>query len=167
MGFERRGRLARGGASGLPIKSSSNSKQMKTTAVITCMTDGEFPFVCDAVQSVVRQTCPCDILLMVDKNNNSIEAILGGLVAQVRIMRVSLQPPGLVRNIGVATARTEWVAFLDGDDVWMPQKIERQLAFAETTKSLAIGARHVLTRENGLPFFMRLHGLSPFRVHFL
>ena len=139
---------------------------MKTTAVITCMTEGEFPFVGDAVQSVVQQTCPCEILLMVDERNTTIEGILGELAAQVKIIRVPLQPPGLVRNIGVKLATTEWIAFLDGDDVWMPDKIERQMAFAEKTQSTAIGARHVLMREDRAAYFYAATRFQPFPSSF-
>jgi len=35
------------------------------------------------------------------------------------------------RNQGAARAATEWVAFLDDDDEWLPEKIERQLAVAD------------------------------------
>ena len=46
--------------------------------------------------------------------------------------------PGKVRNAGIRHSTGRWIAFLDSDDVWEPQKLERQLGAARTTNSRAI-----------------------------
>lgn len=139
---------------------------MTTTAIITCMTPGEFPFVLTAVRSALAQTERCAVLLLVAEDNDRIEQLLGPAAATLTIKRLPLQPPGLVRNLGASLARTEWVAFLDGDDVWMPRKIERQLACAAATRRTAIGCRHLLIREDDKPFFYGFARKAPLTSSF-
>jgi len=46
--------------------------------------------------------------------------------------------PGLVRKAGVELLDTDWVAFLDSDDVWNSEKIEHQLSEAKRHSAEAI-----------------------------
>ena len=45
--------------------------------------------------------------------------------------------PAIPRNIGIKKAEGEWIAFLDSDDKWLPQKLERQLKIMKEINCLA------------------------------
>ena len=96
-------------------------------------TTGRPKLVLRALASVLGQTHgELEVIVVVDGPNPETIAALGGIAdPRVRVLqnRESLGP-GPARNIGAAQARGEWIAFLDDDDEWMPQKLEIQLAGA-------------------------------------
>jgi glycosyltransferase involved in cell wall biosynthesis len=86
-----------------------------------------------AMASVLSQSVPTfEIIVVVDGVDPQTLAVVETVHdARVRVLQndVSLGP-GSSRNRGVAAAEASWVAFLDDDDEWLPQKLERQLALA-------------------------------------
>jgi len=65
----------------------------------------------------------------------------GGVVREYPEVRLITQTNGGVaaaRNRGVRESRSEWVAFLDADDLWMPQKLRLQMAGAQNGDAGAI-----------------------------
>jgi glycosyltransferase involved in cell wall biosynthesis len=121
------------------------------TAIVTCMTDAERPYVADALRSIRAQTLPCATIVIARDTNAWIEEVMAGFPG----MQLLRRPPGwagAARTDGIAAARTEFVAFLDGDDVWLPEKTERQLAFLRARSGDFAAVDHMLTQENGRVF---------------
>jgi glycosyltransferase involved in cell wall biosynthesis len=93
-------------------------------------TRGRPGFLLGAVRSVLRQTWPkIEVVVVVDGPDPATEAQLD-LVHDSRVRTVFLDHPcggSDARNAGVHAAKGEWIAFLDDDDEWLPEKIERQM----------------------------------------
>jgi glycosyltransferase involved in cell wall biosynthesis len=90
-----------------------------------------------AVRSAAAQTMgDLEIIVVVDGRDDATARLLGEM-ADPRL-RVILPARHLgnadARNAGVAEARGRWTALLDDDDMWLPVKLERQLATAERSE---------------------------------
>lgn len=88
-----------------------------------------------AVDSVLGQSfADLELLLIDDGSGVDFAKVLAGAHADERleIIRSSAnRGPSAARNQGIARARGAYIAFLDSDDVWIHDKLERQLAFME------------------------------------
>lgn len=89
-------------------------------------------FVGEAVASVVAQTMPdWEIVAVDDGSTDSTFEVLSALArrdSRIRVLRQSNSgTPARARNTGVANARGEIVTFLDGDDLYHPEKLAVQL----------------------------------------
>ncbi len=90
-------------------------------------------YIAQAVNSVIGQSVACWELLILDDCSTDgtwekIQALSAG-DGRIRAFR-SEQNAGVgnTRNRGVELARGDWIAFLDSDDMWTPDKLEKQLA---------------------------------------
>src|SRR5262245_24951865 len=76
-----------------------------------------------------QQGVASEIIVVDDASTDETPAFLAGLTDEgVRVVRHD-SPRGLsaARNHGASEARGEWVAFLDDDDLWAPDKLRRQI----------------------------------------
>lgn len=84
----------------------------------------------EALDTVFGQTCTdLEVIVVEDGSREAIDA-LGKHAARVEYVWQPNQGVGVARNTGAARARGAWLAFLDDDDLWAPEKLERQLACA-------------------------------------
>jgi glycosyltransferase involved in cell wall biosynthesis len=84
-----------------------------------------------AIESVLRQTFRDLELIVVDdcSADGTADAVVQIGDARVQYVRLAKnRGQWHAENIGIARARGEWVAFLDDDDEWLPDKLQKQLA---------------------------------------
>jgi glycosyltransferase involved in cell wall biosynthesis len=123
------------------------------TTIVTCMTDAERPFLAEALRSVRDQTVCTNVILCVTDQNEWVDEVLSALRPGIEVMRLPLASPGSVRNQAISAVQTDLVAFLDSDDLWKPPKLRKQIDSLTARGLDVVGAKHILIREDGTPFF--------------
>ena len=96
------------------------------------------PYLADAVASLRAQTVEASDILLVD--DGSPAPGLEEVARELGLRYYRLEPSGIAaaRNAGVRQVDSEWVAFLDDDDLWHPDRLRAQLsALASTPDAIA------------------------------
>jgi glycosyltransferase involved in cell wall biosynthesis len=109
-------------------KRTMNAPAPTVSAVITSFNRADT--LVEAVESVLAQTRPpLEILVLDNISDFDVCEVMRPYEGRVRAWRnpANLGVSGS-RNAGAAAARGDYVAFLDDDDRWMPEKLERQMA---------------------------------------
>ena len=104
----------------------------------------------EAVDSVWAQTFSALELLVVD--DASTDDTWTWLQKQSRIRKLRLphrQGPSAARNAGAAAARGRYLAFLDSDDLFLPDKLQRQVELLEARPDLPLCHANEIWRRNG------------------
>ena len=94
-----------------------------------------------AIESVLgQQGVDCELIVVDDGSTDATPAVLASYGERIRV--VTLPPTGrsAARNAGIEAARGEYIAFLDSDDAWLPQKVREQLAFHDQYPEIAMSA---------------------------
>ncbi len=90
----------------------------------------------DTIRSVLEQTYPhWEMWIVEDCSSDNTREVLREWAKVDPRLRLIEQPknggPAIARNAGLECAQGRWIAFLDSDDLWLPQKLERSIAFAK------------------------------------
>lgn len=95
-------------------------------------------FIREAMDSVRAQTYEnWELLLVEDGSNDGSVDVITGYIAETQETRIRLirqpsnQGAARARNRGVREAAGRYIAYLDADDLWMPEKLEHELRFVE------------------------------------
>lgn len=112
---------------------------MTRVSIITpCYNAGSV--ISQTIESVINQTYSSWEMIIVDdcSTDDSERIIKDYITKDSRIKYYKTKnksgSPSLPRNIGIDNATGEYVAFLDADDVWLPDKLEKQVKLIEENK---------------------------------
>jgi len=97
-------------------------------SVVIPVRDGA-PLLGQALQSVEAQTIGrCEVLVVDDHSRDGLDAVVAAF-PQVRLLRSPGEGAAAARNFGAMHATGGFLAFLDADDLWPPQRCERLLDY--------------------------------------
>ncbi len=112
-------------------------------------------FLTEAVRSALEQTFDdLEVVILDDGSTDDTPALARSFRGESRVRYVRTEHRGVAaaKNAGAGQARAPLVAFLDADDVWLPDKLERQVPLFDAGAELGVVfSRRLLIDEEGWP----------------
>lgn len=142
------------------MTTSAGGPRPSVSVVIPCF-NGE-PYLGEALASARAQTLPvAEILVIDDGSTDGSAALAASFGAPVQVVRQRNQGESVARNRGFDLARGDWIALLDADDVWHPDKLAASAALIEPgvvcvhTAYFKFGAAAGVVDRSSLPPLLR------------
>lgn len=90
-------------------------------------------YIRESIESALGQTYSnIEVVAVDDGSRDSSLQILESYSDQINVIKQKNSGSAVARNVGIAAANGKYVAFLDGDDFWFPEKIEAQVKYLES-----------------------------------
>lgn len=104
----------------------SDKKQTYNVSVVIPAYNAQ-EYIGRAIDSVLAQTLkPKEIIVVDDGSTDETAKVVKSFGLQVHFIHQENAGASVARNTGIKTATAEWVAFLDSDDEWLTDKLQRQ-----------------------------------------
>jgi tetratricopeptide (TPR) repeat protein len=146
-----------------PIFAAPRRRVAPVTVIIP--TRDRAAFLSCAIDSVRAQDRAAEEILVVDDGSrDSTPALLAGMQGSVRVLQLDQsRGQGAAMNAGIAAAKSDWIAWLDDDDTFLPAKLRLQLASLRDPGVGLLVTAHYIADAAGRPLETRL--LPEFSEH--
>jgi hypothetical protein len=136
-------------------------REAPTLSVLITYYNGE-QVIRDAVESVLEQTVqPSEIVICDDGSTDDLEAALGPLRGEVKIVRKENGGTGSAINAATRASSGEYVVQLDQDDAFLPRRLEAITAILVARPDVDIVATDAVVEMSGTPI-TTLNAINPF-----
>ena len=95
-------------------------------------------YIAEAIESVLNQTVTVKEIIVVDDQSSDNTRTVIKSFPSVRLIQQSHLGCAEARNRGIKESSGDWLAFLDADDLWVCDKLEKQLSIAEQNNYQAV-----------------------------
>ena len=121
---------------------SIDNDNPQTVSVIIPVYNSE-QFLAEAIESVLAQTYPANELIIVDDGSTDRSREIAVSYPEVTYIYQSHIGVATARNRGIQESRGHYLAFLDADDVWLPDKLSLQIRAFNNDQTLEIVSGYV------------------------
>lgn len=112
-------------------------------------------FISETIESVLAQTYTnWELIIVDDCSTDDTDAVVRPYLADGRIRYIKNEKnsgAAVSRNRALREAKGKWIAFLDSDDLWLPEKLEKQIAFMEQNNCRFSYTNYIEIDENSVP----------------
>jgi glycosyltransferase involved in cell wall biosynthesis len=124
-------------------------------SIITPMFNSE-AFIVDTINSITAQTYTnWELLLIDDRSSDHTIEIVNRFTekhSNIKLLKNEVNSGAAIsRNKGIMAAKGDYIAFLDADDLWKPEKLEKQVAFMQTNNCDVCFSSYEQINEQGKP----------------
>ena len=103
-----------------------------------------------ALDSILRQSClPNEIIVVDDGSTDDTSVLMTSVYPEIVFIQQSNTGVSCTRNVGIKRASGDWIAFLDSDDEWCPEKLEVQMNTLYKNPELKICHTNEIWIRNG------------------
>jgi glycosyltransferase involved in cell wall biosynthesis len=122
---------------------NDTASTVQTVSVVIPVRNGE-AFLAEAIDSVLAQTVAASEIIVVDDGSTDRTAAVTATYGKITYLRQAPSGQAQARNLGVSHANGLYLGFLDADDLWAADKLERQLGVLRAMPGLAAVFAHAI-----------------------
>ena len=120
----------------------NSAKLLTVSCIIPAFNSARY--VGEAIESALAQTYPpAEIIVIDDGSTDGTADVVAAYKNHVRYLRQTNAGPAAARNFGLRVASGDFMALLDADDIWHPEKLDRQMSCFRERPELDICVTHV------------------------
>lgn len=112
-------------------------------------------YIAETIESVMAQSySDWEMIVVDDGSKDSTASIVQNYVekdSRIKLIRQKNKGSAAARNNGIRSAKGRYIALLDSDDVWMPEFLEKQLAFMKEKNAVCVYCSYVRINNQSEP----------------